>query len=41
MIGLKNIIDGKDNNMPALEIAEEEEDPTDILGDEDFQTSLV
>jgi len=31
----------ENDNMPALETAEEEEDPTDILDDEDFQTSLA
>jgi len=33
---------GKENDdMPMLEAAEEEEDPTDISDNEDFQTSLV
>jgi len=31
----------KNDDMPVLETAEEEEDPTDISDDEDFQTSLA
>jgi len=34
-------MDNEDDNMPALEIANEEEDPTNILDDKDFQISLV
>jgi len=31
----------ENNDMPTLETAEEEEDPTDILDNKDFQTSLA
>jgi len=31
----------ENDNMPALEAAEEEEDPTDILDNKDFQNSLA
>jgi len=37
----KEEMGNKNNNMPALETAEEEEDPTNISHNKDFQTSIV